>query len=95
MSKRLMLDQRVRSAYSSSTDTATAAIDGFRASESYGAAEIRKEIAEQTVAATRQALILDGVSAYYGVLRQAVSAGELADFEARIPQDVARLLKSM
>ena len=35
------------------------------------------------------------VRTVYGVLRQAVSAGELADFEARIPQDVARLLKSM
>lgn len=34
------------------------------------------------------------VRTVYGVLRQAVSGGELADFEARIPQDTARLLKT-
>lgn len=35
------------------------------------------------------------IRAVYGVLRKAVSAGELADFEARIPPDAARLLRSI
>ncbi|HSF04991.1 MAG TPA: DUF2267 domain-containing protein [Methylomirabilota bacterium] len=34
------------------------------------------------------------VRSVYGVLRGAVSAGELADFEARLPPDAARLLES-
>jgi adhesin transport system outer membrane protein len=44
--------------------------DGFRAYETYGAANVRREIAERTLASTRQQLILDGISAFYGVLRQ-------------------------
>ena len=44
--------------------------DGFRAYESYGAAGLKKEIAENTLAATRQQLLFDGISAYYGALRQ-------------------------
>jgi uncharacterized protein (DUF2267 family) len=35
------------------------------------------------------------VRGVYGVLRSAVSAGELADFEARIPPDAARFLESI
>jgi uncharacterized protein (DUF2267 family) len=35
------------------------------------------------------------VRAVYGVLRKAVAPGELADFEARIPPDVAKLLASI
>lgn len=31
--------------------------------------------------------------AVYGVLKQAVSAGEIADFEAHIPKDIAALLE--
>ena len=42
----------------------------------------------------RAPLADQAVRTVYGVLRQAISAGELADFEARIPQDAARLLKS-
>lgn len=34
------------------------------------------------------------VGAVYGVLRQAVTPGELADFEAKIPEQAARLLES-
>jgi adhesin transport system outer membrane protein len=44
--------------------------DGFRAYETYGAASLRKEVAENTLAATRQQLIFEGISAYYGALRQ-------------------------
>jgi uncharacterized protein (DUF2267 family) len=33
------------------------------------------------------------VHAVYAVLRKAISAGELADFEAKIPPDAARLLR--
>ena len=32
--------------------------------------------------------------AVWGVIRRAVSAGELADFEARVPRDVAALLEA-
>jgi uncharacterized protein (DUF2267 family) len=32
--------------------------------------------------------------AVWGVIRRAVSAGELADFEARVPRDVAGLLEA-
>jgi uncharacterized protein (DUF2267 family) len=35
------------------------------------------------------------VRAVYGVLRKAVSAGELTDFEAKVPPDAARLLRSI
>jgi uncharacterized protein (DUF2267 family) len=35
------------------------------------------------------------VRTVYGVLRKAVAPGELADFEARVPPDVARLLTSI
>jgi len=45
--------------------------DGFRAYETYGQAGLKKEVAERTLDSTRQQLILDGISAYYGVLRQA------------------------
>ena len=45
--------------------------DGFRAYDTYGAAGLRKEAADYTLAATRQQLIFDGISAYYGALRQA------------------------
>jgi outer membrane protein, adhesin transport system len=44
--------------------------DGFRAYETYGAASVKREIAERTLASTRQQLIFDGISAFYGVLRQ-------------------------
>jgi adhesin transport system outer membrane protein len=44
--------------------------DGFRAYETYGAANVRREIAERTLASTRQQLVFDGISAFYGVLRQ-------------------------
>ncbi len=45
--------------------------DGFRASQSYRAAEARSDVADKTLAATRQSLVLDGITAYYSVLRQA------------------------
>jgi outer membrane protein, adhesin transport system len=45
--------------------------DGFRTSQSHHAAEARSDVADKTLAATRQALILDGITAYYSVLRQA------------------------
>jgi uncharacterized protein (DUF2267 family) len=35
----------------------------------------------------------EAIRAVYAVLRKAVSAGELADFEAKIPPDAAQLLK--
>jgi adhesin transport system outer membrane protein len=44
--------------------------DGFRAYETYGVAGLKKEIAERNLESTRQSLILDGINAYYGVLRQ-------------------------
>ncbi len=45
--------------------------DGFRTSEGYRAAEARSDVADNTLKATRQSLLLDGITAYYSVLRQA------------------------
>jgi adhesin transport system outer membrane protein len=45
--------------------------DGFRTYDTYGLAGLKKEVAEYNLAATRQQLIFDGISAYYGALRQA------------------------
>ncbi|MCH8113099.1 MAG: TolC family protein, partial [Proteobacteria bacterium] len=43
---------------------------GFRNEETYKASKVQKEIAELNRDATRQGLLLEGITAYYSVLRQ-------------------------
>jgi adhesin transport system outer membrane protein len=62
--------------------------DGFRMFEGHAAAKLRQEVAERNLEATRQTLILEGISAYYGVLRQS----KLAEIAAANEQTIAQQL---
>lgn len=44
--------------------------DGLKTPEAVSAAELRKKAAEENLEATKQQTMLDGINAYYGVLRQ-------------------------
>jgi len=44
--------------------------DGLKTPEAVKAAELRKKAAEENLEATRQQMLLEGITAYYGVLRQ-------------------------
>ena len=44
--------------------------DGLKTPEAVTVAELKKKAADENAEATRQQLILDGINAYYGVLRQ-------------------------
>jgi adhesin transport system outer membrane protein len=54
------------------TATATQKVfDGFRTLEGHRAANLREDVARYRLDATRQSLMLEGITAYYDVLRQA------------------------
>ncbi len=63
--------------------------DGFRTTQGYQAAEARSDVADNTLAATRQSLLLDGITAYYSVLRQAKLVDIAASNVGTIKQQAA------
>jgi adhesin transport system outer membrane protein len=62
--------------------------DGYKMFDNHSAAKLRQEVAERNLDATRQSLILEGINAYYGVLRQS----KLTEIAASNEQTIAQQL---
>ena len=63
--------------------------DGLKTPEAVKAAELRKKAAEENLEATRQQMLLEGINAYYGVLRNTKLLGIAQDNENIIKRQLA------
>ena len=63
--------------------------DGLKTPEAVKAADLRKKAAEENLEATRQQMLLEGINAYYGVLRNTKLLGIAQDNENIIKRQLA------
>jgi len=63
--------------------------DGLKTPEAVNAAELRKKAAEEFLEATKQQMMLEGINAYYGVLRQTKLLRIAEENEAVIKRQLA------
>ena len=63
--------------------------DGLKTPEAVKAADLRKKAAEENLEATRQQMLLEGINAYYGVLRNTKLIGIAQDNENIIKRQLA------